>query len=256
MRIAILADIHGNLDALEAVIADLRLEAPDLVVNLGDCVSGPLDPGLTADRLIDLGWPTVRGNHDRYIVEWSRETVERSREAMGTYEIDAIDRVTPAHLDWLGALPPTAQPVDGVLMCHATPACDETYLTETVGPHAVVLASEAELAERLGPGTPALVLCGHSHVPRLARLADGRTVFNPGAVGVQAYDDVTPWPHVIETGSPHARYGLIDAVAGGWRFSHRQVDYDWEAAARKAATAGRSDWVVALRTGFAERQAP
>lgn len=249
MRIAVLADIHGNLDALEAVIADLKLEAPDLVVNLGDCVSGPLDPGLTAERLIDLGWPTVRGNHDRYIAG-------QPREAMGSYETDAIDRLAPAHLDWLRALPPLATPLDGVLMCHATPACDETYLAESVGPHAVVLASDAEMAERLGAGTPALVLCGHSHVPRLVRLAGGRTVFNPGAVGLQAYDDVTPWPHVIETGSPHARYGVIDAVAGGWRFSHRQVDYDWDAAARKAAAAGRSDWAVALRTGFAERQAP
>jgi predicted phosphodiesterase len=65
MRIAILADIHGNVLALEAVLTDLESRKVDKFVNLGDCVSGPLWPRETAELLMRLSWPTVRGNHGR-----------------------------------------------------------------------------------------------------------------------------------------------------------------------------------------------
>ncbi|CAH2405148.1 hypothetical protein MES4922_40086 [Mesorhizobium ventifaucium] len=68
MRIAVLADIHGNVLALDAVLDDLRQRGgADLVVNLGDCVSGPLWPRETMERLEALALPTVRGNHDRRV---------------------------------------------------------------------------------------------------------------------------------------------------------------------------------------------
>ena len=73
MRIAILADIHGNVLALEAVFADLKFRNVDQVVNLGDCVSGPLWPRETAEFLRQLNWPTVRGNHDRWVTDWPPE---------------------------------------------------------------------------------------------------------------------------------------------------------------------------------------
>ena len=73
MRIAILADIHGNVLALEAVLADLKHRKVDQFVNLGDCVSGPLWPRETAELLRQLNWPTVRGNHDRWVTDWSPE---------------------------------------------------------------------------------------------------------------------------------------------------------------------------------------
>jgi len=63
MRVAVLADAHGNLLALEAVLADLRGQAPDLVVNLGDLFTGPFDPMGSADAQIALGCPTLAGNH-------------------------------------------------------------------------------------------------------------------------------------------------------------------------------------------------
>lgn len=67
MHIAVLADAHGNLLALQAVLADLRAQAPDLVVNLGDLVSGPFDPAGAADAQIALGCPTLAGNHERQL---------------------------------------------------------------------------------------------------------------------------------------------------------------------------------------------
>ncbi len=71
MRIAVVADIHGNVRALRAVMDDLKQVAPDRVVNLGDCVSGPLEAAETADVLISLAWTTIRGNHDRWLLEKS-----------------------------------------------------------------------------------------------------------------------------------------------------------------------------------------
>ncbi len=69
MRIAILADIHGNSAALDAVLADIDRKGIIHILNLGDCLSGPLDPAGTADRLIARPFPTIAGNHDRWLID-------------------------------------------------------------------------------------------------------------------------------------------------------------------------------------------
>jgi predicted phosphodiesterase len=81
MRIAVLADIHGNLRALEAVQRDLRQQAPDLVVNLGDHLSGPLEAALTADALMSTSYVHIRGNHDRRLLDWPAEQMRPSDRA-------------------------------------------------------------------------------------------------------------------------------------------------------------------------------
>ncbi len=86
MRLAVLADVHGNLDALHAVLDDLKTQSPDLTVNLGDCLSGPLWPAETADLLIGLGWPTVRGNHDRWLIA--------PPDPVGPWEADALPHLS------------------------------------------------------------------------------------------------------------------------------------------------------------------
>lgn len=90
MRLAVLADVHGNLGALEAVLADLARHAPDAVVNLGDCVSGPLAAAATADLLMDRGFVTVRGNHDRQLFD-------RPASAMGPSDRAADAQLTARH---------------------------------------------------------------------------------------------------------------------------------------------------------------
>jgi predicted phosphodiesterase len=69
MRIAVLADIHGNIRALEAVRADLVQRSPDVVVNLGDHISGPLQAALTANLLMSEPYIPIRGNHDRQLID-------------------------------------------------------------------------------------------------------------------------------------------------------------------------------------------
>ena len=80
-------------------------------------------------------------------------------------------------------------------------------------------------------------------------LADGRTVLNPGSVGLQAYPAKWPYSHIMETGSPHARYAVAERIDGEWAIEFIQVAYDWDEAARLAEENGRPDWAVGLRSG-------
>jgi len=204
MRIAVIADIHGNRRALEAVLADLPRRGADLVVNLGDCLSGPLQPAGVADRLMALGWPTVRGNHDRQLLD-------RPVSAMTFSDAFTAERLTVVQRDWLAALPPVLTPAVGVFACHGTPEDDLTYALEVVaGPQHLRPATAMEAASRIGP-TPgaSLVLCGHSHLARVVRLPDGRLVVNPGSIGQPGYTDTVPYPHVVFAGTPHARYAVV-----------------------------------------------
>ena len=77
-------------------------------------------------------------------------------------------------------------------------------------------------------------------------------VVNPGSVGLQAYDDDHPHPHVVENGTPHARYAVVEKTAQGWRVDLRAVPYDHMAASKAAFGRGRPDWAYALATGWAQ----
>jgi len=253
MRIAAISDIHGNLPALDAVLADIAASGADLTVNLGDIVSGPLWPAATADRLMALALPTIRGNHERQLLG--------ARQPSGAADAYAAGELTPAQRDWIAALPPLLEPAEGVFCCHGTPAGDLQYFLETVtergyagdGEPGLRAATSAEAAERAGSVKQGLILCGHTHLPRAVRLADGRLVVNPGSVGLQAFDDVHPRPHVAQNGTPHARYALLTRRGAQWRIELRAVPYDWEAAARQAQSNGRGDWADALRSGLVGR---
>jgi predicted phosphodiesterase len=246
MRIAVLADIHGNILALEAVLADLgRRGSADLIVNLGDCASGPLWPRETVERLMALDWPTVRGNHDR------RVPLDPLDE-MGPSDRFAHDRLTDAQRDWLAALPMQVTPAPSVLAFHARPDHDERYPTEDIVDGRLVRAAPASIARRLKNLDPnvRLLLSGHSHQPQLIQLPGGPILFNPGSVGCPAYFDPAEPAHRSEQGSPHARYGIVEVDGENFGFQSIAVGYDHEAAARRAAEAGRPEWAEGLRTGF------
>ena len=246
MRIAVVADIHGNVRALRAVMEDLKQVAPDRVLNLGDCVSGPLEAAETADVLISLAWTTIRGNHDRQLLDQPAEQMGRSDQA-------AFGELKNHHTAWLSTLESSAE-VEDLFLCHGTPNSDTTYLLETVEPDGRVrIAAPAELKRRLDGTSARIILCGHSHQARIVSLDDGRVILNPGSVGLPAYTDETPVPHASEMGAPHARYAVLERrkAADPWHVSFRVVAYDWEAAAARAAAKGRDDWARWIRTGYA-----
>lgn len=245
MRIAVLADIHGNIRALEAVQSDLRQFSPDLIVNLGDHLSGPLQSALTADALMDAGYISINGNHDRQLLTFARAE-------MGPSDLAADAQLTDAHRAWLRTHPATRVVDSTILLCHGTPSSDTTYLLEEVSAAGVHMAKVPAIRARLS-GAPQfeLVLCGHSHIQRSIDLADGQLAVNPGSVGLPAYtDDSPPYPHVIESGSPLARYAILDRRAGRWNVQFRALEYDWHASSQEAAAANRSDWASALATGY------
>jgi putative phosphoesterase len=246
MRIGVLADIHGNLRALAAVQADLRKYSPDVVVNLGDHLSGPLQAAATADALMSEEYLHIRGNHDRQLLD-------RPIAEMGASDRAAYTQLESRHKVWLQSLPPTLEIEGDILLCHGSPGDDLQYLLEEVVAQGGVLASAEKIAARLSDVGRRLVLCGHSHIPRIVFLSGGVQIVNPGSVGLQAYDDTRPWPHYMETGSPHARYAVIDLEKDSRRIQLLAVEYDWSAAAEDAREGNRPDWAHALETGYALR---
>lgn len=245
MRIAVLADAHGNLLALQAMLADLHTASPDLVVNLGDLATGPFDPAGSADAQVALGCPTVAGNHERNLLEGDDKS---SSVAFARPFLSA------AHLRWIASLPVTLRLADGdVFACHGSPAGgDLDYLLEDVSTGRPVLASDDAIRPRVhGIGPATLVLCGHTHMPRVVQF--GRVlIVNPGSIGMPAYTDDGAVPHAIETGAPHARYAVVTRGPGGiWSAELRAVAYDWDRAAQQAATNGRSKVARWTATGRA-----
>jgi predicted phosphodiesterase len=257
MRVALIADVHGNVLALDAVLADIAWRGVELTINLGDVVSGPLWPRETFERLAPLQLPTVRGNHDRALCEpiaglgpSDRFAIEALRVALkpGSWERLAVQDMPSDACIALAALPPMLEVLPGVLACHGTPHSDTTYLLEIVRDGHMELAPSDVIAERLDGFTQALVLCGHTHIQRVVQNG-GQLIVNPGSVGCPGYVDDTPPAHVSEAGSPHARYAIIDNAAGAWSVEMISVTYDWAAAAARAVTNNRPEWAQALATG-------
>lgn len=272
MRIAFVCDIHGNLAALEAVIQDIERRQVDQVVNLGDTLSGPLLPVETAQRLRALPWLHVAGNHERQVL-----TLPLARQnASDAYTSGQLANAE-ADRTWLASHADPADPRlhrgemwpdrlgNGVALCHGSPRSDIEYLLETPVGEDVRLATPTEIRERLGDHLPphiTLLACGHTHVPRAVRFArpEGHPsllIVNPGSVGLPAYDDDHPYPHSsyhrIETGSPDARYAVVERLGGGWSCELISVPYSFEPMARLADQRQRPDWAHALRTGWMPR---
>ncbi len=243
MRLGVIADIHGNLPALEAVLAKLDALAPDLIVNLGDCASGPLWPAETTALLRSRTMSHVRGNHDRAMGAASPDELGTS----DSYAWQALDSEARA---WLAGLPAEIT-VEGALCFHASPGNDSTYLIEEVQNGYLVPSPIPTIEQRLAGRAARLMLCGHSHQPRAARLNSGTIVLNPGSVGNPAYRDTKP-AHVSESGMPHARFAIV-TLGVAITIEHHLVAYDWERSAKRAEANGRADWAHALRTGTALR---
>ncbi len=233
MRIAALADIHANREALDAVLDAVAAEAPDRIVILGDVVGYGPDPVHaveTVARLIDDGAPAVLGNHDQAVVEDRRDMIQDARDAIRWTR----GQLAPAHLDLLAALPLTVAEADRLYVhAGADAPARWRYIREAADAAPAFAATEARL-----------ILCGHTHVPALfyARPAGQPVAFKP-------VDDV-PAPliatrrHLVVVGSvgqprdgnPAACFALIDTEAGS--VTMRRVPYDAEATARKVLEAG------------------
>ncbi len=174
-RVVVLADVHGVLPALEAVLAEEDVRAADVIVLAGDIASGPM-PVETLDVLTALGervvW--VRGNADRELVEMARKAFEgEPPDAVSPW---AAQQLRADQVELLAGLPTTYM-LDDTLFCHATPRDDEEV---------VLVDSPVSRWAQVFAGLPdevRTVVCGHTHMP-FARQVDRRLVVNAGSVGM------------------------------------------------------------------------
>jgi predicted phosphodiesterase len=218
MRIAVLYDVHGNLPALEAVIAEARAEGVDRVVVGGDVLPGPM-PREAMDLLLDLDIPTlfIRGNGDREVLaamhgDTSPTLPESVREVIRWNARQLGPRHERALASWPGTLRlPLGDSGEDVLFCHATVRNDTDIFTRRT-PDARV----AQLFEGVGAG---LVVCGHTHM-QFDRMVGATRIVNAGSVG-------------MPFGPPGAWWLLLDPDA---RLRHTTYDLE-DAAARIRATA-------------------
>ena len=209
MKIAALSDIHGNLFALDAVLEDVRSRGVDITVNLGDILSGALLPAETAERLMALELPTIRGNHERQVLAGDPER-------MGPSDRHAFDTLDAAQRAWVAQLPAVLRPADGVFLCHATPHNDfDCYLEDLVDGE-LRPAPVGRVEERSRGCDASLILCGHSHIPRVIRLRTGQLVVNPGSVGQPRSGDARASYAVWDDGEfilRKARYPVETTIA-------------------------------------------
>jgi putative phosphoesterase len=221
VRVAVVSDIHGNLAALEAVVGDLRLTAPDLVLQAGDvAVIGPR-PVEVVDRLRELAWSSIIGNTDQMLWEPAvRAEQERRAPRLRSWLAVLFDLLGPwaaeqlgdERLAWLRSLP-EEHSAGGVRLVHASPG----DLWRAPMPE----AADADLVATYGGADAAVAVYGHIHRP-FVRQPPGLTVANCGSVGL-------PWD-----GDPRAAYLLVD----DGRPSVRRVEYDMERASRDLTTSG------------------
>ncbi len=241
-QLAIIADIHGNRWALEAVLQDIDRRGIQQIVNLGDHLTGPLDPAGTANLLIERDMLSIYGNDDRVLFSPSEELSPTQRYTR--------EQLTTDQLNWLSNLPTTHMVTDEVFACHGD-LFDSPYLLEQVEDSGVILRSTRAIEASVADITQPVILSGHSHVPRTVFLPQGKLLINPGSVGLPAYTMETPIFYAMESGSPHARYAILSRTVNSWQVEHVQVPYDSEFAARMARNNQRPDWAEWLSTGRA-----
>lgn len=222
MRVAVLADIHGNLPALEAVLGEVAASAVDRIILNGDIANGPL-AGETLDRLAELGdraiW--VHGNGERALAR-GYDLRDAALAQPGDVDLATADdlalgaSLTAAQRALIADLPLTVTlDVDGLgstLFCHATPRRDDEML--------LVDSPPARYAETLAGVRAQAVVLGHTHMP-FDRLFDRLRVINPGSVGM-----------------PYGHSGAAWAVLGP-HVELRRTDYDIAAA---SARLGAAEW--------------
>ena len=235
-----MSDIHGNLTALEAVLADLRLNSPDVILHGGDLAANGAHPADVVDRIRDLGWLGVRGNTDEML--WSPEDLTKLATKFPKLRriLAAFEEMIPwtrtslgeDRIRWLQTLP-YLQRQGAVAILHASP--NDLWLAPLPG------ASDLELQSVYRGLEVPIVVYGHIHRPYVRHL-EGMAVANTGSVSL-SYD-----------GDPRASYLLLD----GPNVTIRRVEYDLEreADALKHSGLPHAGWLCQiLRAGLFQQPA-
>jgi predicted phosphodiesterase len=228
MRVAIISDIHGNRTAFEAVLADLRLTSPDLILHGGDLADAGSSPVEIVDRIRDLGWPGVMGNTDEMLARPESLTEFASRlptlqalfAAVAEMAAATREALGEERLAWLGRLP-RMQTAGEAALVHASP--------ESAWRSPAADASDAELVSEYATLGRPIAVYGHIHRAYVRRVAS-LTVANSGSAGMP-YD-----------GDPRASYLLLN----DYEPTIRRVEYDLDRELKALAEGGlpHAEWVA------------
>ncbi|RED59172.1 metallophosphoesterase family protein [Cohnella lupini] len=242
-RIAIISDIHSNSVALEAVLKDISARDIQLIVNLGDSLFGPIDPLGTAKQLMDnKNIINIMGNCDQILLN------DESNSATFRFVKPMLDDVIK---EWIRSFKDTWV-FEDLLFCHGTPLINDQYLLEEVNEFSVSYKNPDQLSMELEEVPQNYIFCGHSHVFRMIYLPNGKFIVNSGSVGLPAYKDELPFPHVMESNSPYAVYVIAyKTQEKNWIIEHIMIHYDWDKASSIAEENGREDYAFAIKTGRA-----
>ena len=237
MRIVIISDIHGNCVALDAVLADLRGDAWDSLVCLGDAIQGGPQPAQVVARLRELACPVVMGNADAWLLtgketgaeEISADRLRKMEEirAWSLAQLSAEDRA------YIAAFRPTVEIPLGAgrhLLCfHGSPASFDQVLLPTT--------PEAEFTAALAPYLPHIQTGGHTHLQQIRRIgASSSFFFNPGSVGL-AYSHQQPEEQF--RADPWAEYAVLTTREERLSLELRRVPYAAEALRTSYRSSGR-----------------
>ncbi len=243
-KFAVFSDIHSNLWALEAVLADAKKKSLDGLINLGDILYGPLAPRETYDLLQTEKILTIKGNQDRQIYE-ANESEITSNPTMQFI----LSELGSEPLDWMRKLPSTKSIDDELFLCHGTPDNDLIYLLENVADGYPRIRPDHEIINFTAEVKESVILCGHTHIPRAIQLSNGKLVINPGSVGLPAYYDEEPIPHNMQNYSNLSSYCTVEKTLHGWQVEHIKLPYNHKYAIEAAKKRKRQDWATALESG-------
>ncbi len=234
MRIAVISDIHGNLIALDAVLADLAVERIDRIVCLGDAIQGGAQPDATVARLREIGCQIVKGNADAWLLT-GEESGEESPATpwmlrMREWSLSRLTDIDRAFIAWF---PPTITielPGERQLLCfHGSP----TSFDDVILP----LTPEADLRRFLGEHVPAIMCGGHTHVQQIRHL-DRTFFFNPGSVGFPfRHDQPEPGDRPLQA-DPWAEFAILTVDSGRVSLDFRRTPIELEALFRIARGCG------------------
>lgn len=234
MRIALIADIHGNRVALDAILDDVTAERVDQVTCLGDVVAFGPQPAEVMARLRDMGCPVVMGDTDTSLLWPEAPAADETLRRLQDIERWARERLTPAQRDLLGSFPPTLTvalaPNVSLLCYHGSPRSFKDRIMATTGAD--------ELDRMLDGAVAQLFAGGHTHMQMVRRHREA-LLLNPGSVGL-AYDRV-PSPDLPASAvrnPPWGEYAILTSVGSRLSLDLRRVPFDVRALLQSARDNG------------------
>jgi predicted phosphodiesterase len=231
MRVAVISDIHGNLVALDAVLADVTRTGVDMIVCLGDTVQGGPQPLGTIRRLQETGFPVVMGNADDWLLKGESDTVEPVSKEQLDVRAWTISKLSAEDTAFIRGYRPTVE-VDlddsrRLLCFHGSPlSYDDVLLPETPG---------EQWDKLLGRFSPAIMAGGHTHTQQMRRVGGG-LFFNPGSVGAVSDRFLPKDEHHND---PWAEYAILSHEQKRLGLDFRRVPYDVNELVRAIRASGR-----------------